>query len=224
MKAEGDTSKAGNTSKSRGGMGDASKTGKEGDVPSKAGKTNPVAPIELNLSGQARLHIYPKAKNSSSIANKGGDTSGMWDDQDRVTWYILGGNFEADEALIPKNDMDYVELSFLGLPKVCLTNIARFMNIPMREMADLVDLSTKTLERKKLDDPMDKVVSSQVIEMASTLAHGMKVFEDQDKLNRWLSKDNRALGDKKPLELLGTPTGIKLVNNILTRIEEGIFS
>jgi len=215
MKAEGDTSKA---------KGDISKAGKEGDITSKAGKTNPPAtPIEVNLSGQGRLHIYSKAKNSP-IANKGGDTSGMWDDQDRVTWYILGGNFEADEALIPKNDMDYVELSFLGLPKVCLINIARFMNITIREMADLVDLSTKTLERKKPEDPMDKVVSSQAIEIASTLAHGMKVFEDQNKLNRWLSKDNLALGDKKPLELLGTPTGIKLVNNILTRIEEGIFS
>jgi uncharacterized protein (DUF2384 family) len=52
----------------------------------------------------------------------------------------------------------------------------------------------------------------------------LSVFEDAQKLKRWLHKENKALNGQKPFDLLNTPTGIKLVNQILGRIEDGVYS
>ncbi|MEJ7683748.1 MAG: MbcA/ParS/Xre antitoxin family protein [Segetibacter sp.] len=71
---------------------------------------------------------------------------------------------------------------------------------------------------------MDSLTSSLSIEIANTIAKGLSVFEDNNKLNRWLHKENRALQGKKPFDLLKTPTGIKMVNRLLSRIEEGVYT
>lgn len=41
---------------------------------------------------------------------------------------------------------------------------------------------------------------------------------------RWLAMPNKALGGKKPLDLLDTELGAKQVEQILGRIESGVYS
>jgi putative toxin-antitoxin system antitoxin component (TIGR02293 family) len=94
----------------------------------------------------------------------------------------------------------------------------------MKDMAMLLNVSYKTLGRKKKTDILDSLSSSLSIELAGTVAKGLTVFEDMDKFSRWLQKENRALQGKKPFELLSTPTGIKMVNKLLGRIEEGVYT
>ena len=105
-----------------------------------------------------------------------------------------------------------------------MTALAHTLDIPMRTMAYLLNLSEKTLGRKKPDDLLDKLPSSLSIEIAQTVARGIEVFEDRNKFNRWLKKENKALRGQKPFDLLNTPTGIKLVNQVLGRIEDGVYS
>ena len=94
----------------------------------------------------------------------------------------------------------------------------------MKDMATLLNISYKTLGRKKGTDVLDSLASSLSIEIANTFTKGLSVFEDPDKFNHWLQKGNRALNGKKPFELLNTPTGIKLVNQVLGRIKEGVYT
>jgi putative toxin-antitoxin system antitoxin component (TIGR02293 family) len=98
------------------------------------------------------------------------------------------------------------------------------MGIPLVDMCNLLNISYKTLARKGNNDLLDGWISSHSIEIAQTIARGLALFEDKDKLNRWLQKPNRALRGKVPLELLKYPTGIRLVNQIMERIEEGIYT
>lgn len=44
-----------------------------------------------------------------------------------------------------------------------------------------------------------------------------------DKANRWLVTPNRALSGRKPIELLNSDEGAALVEEILGRIEHGIY-
>ena len=94
----------------------------------------------------------------------------------------------------------------------------------MKDMANLLNISYKTLGRKKNTDLLSSLASSLTIEIADTITKGLYVFEDATKLNRWLHKENKALNGNKPFDLLNTPTGIKLVNQILGRIGEGVYS
>lgn len=139
-----------------------------------------------------------------------------------ITWTILGGKqFMLNE---PVSGLDFLLASDKGVPKLSIESLANVMDVPMKDMAVLLSLSYKTLTRKKKTDVFGNLVSSLSIEIANTIAKGLSIFEDPEKLNRWLHKENKALNLQKPFDLLNTPTGIKLVNQILGRIEDGIYS
>ena len=139
-----------------------------------------------------------------------------------MTWRILGGKAFLPKA--PASSYDLVLASSKGISKQAVLSLADVMDIPMKDMAGLLNLSYKTLGRKRHTDLMDSLVSSLSIEIAGTVANGLSVFEDPAKLKRWLQKENRALSGRKPIELLNTPTGINMVNRVLSRIEEGIYT
>ena len=124
----------------------------------------------------------------------------------------------------PVSGLDFLSASVKGIPKLSVESLAGVMDIPMKDMAVLLNLSYKTLARKKETDVLNTLVSSLSIEIANTMAKGLSVFEDFERLNRWLHKENKALNNQKPFDLLNTPTGIKLVNQILGRIEDGVYS
>ena len=139
-----------------------------------------------------------------------------------ISWAILGGKeFMPNE---PVSGFDFLTASSKGITKQSIVNLADIMEIPMKDFATLLNVSYKTLGRKRKTDLLDSLASSLSIEIANTFAHGLAVFEDQHKLNRWLNKENRALENKKPMELLNTPTGIRMVNAVLARLEEGIYT
>lgn len=140
----------------------------------------------------------------------------------QLTWAILGGGNSLVEE--PASALDYVTLSRQGLQKKALATLAAVMSIPMKEMAELLNLSYKTLGRKRNEDTMDSLSSSLAIEMAQVVARGLSVFGDQDRLRSWLQRPNQALKGQSPLKLMDSPTGIRLVASILTRIEEGILT
>ena len=139
-----------------------------------------------------------------------------------LVWAILGG--KQFMAAAPETVLDYVAATNKGIPKLAVHNLAEVIDVPMKDMATLLNVSYKTLGRKKKTDTLDSLSSSLSIELANTVAKGLAVFEDRDKFSRWLQKENRALQGRKPFELLNTPTGIKMVNKLLGRIEEGVYT
>jgi len=139
-----------------------------------------------------------------------------------MTWKLLGGRHFMNHK--PKTSLEFYSAVRRGVPKLSIDSLAQVMNIPMTKMAILLNLSYKTLTRKNKVDLLDTPVSSHAFEIADTIAKGLGVFDEEDRLNRWLNKENRALNGAKPYDLLDTSTGIKLVNQILGRIEEGVYS
>ena len=51
-----------------------------------------------------------------------------------------------------------------------------------------------------------------------------RFFEDEEKVKHWVNKENRALNGMKPVSLFSTLTGLNMVNDVLGRIEEGVYS
>lgn len=68
------------------------------------------------------------------------------------------------------------------------------------------------------------IYSIKTIEQTALYEHGLSVFGDSLKFEKWLKKPNDALNEKIPFSLLNTSEGIKKVDDILGRIENGIFS
>ena len=142
--------------------------------------------------------------------------------QNKLTWVILGGeNFLKKQ---PSSLIEYVCIGQKGIPKSSVIYLADFMNLPLKDIAHLLNISYKTLGRKHPQDKMDALSSSMSIEIASVVAQGMLVFEEAEKFNSWLHKSNIALEGKTPFDLLNTPTGINIIKKLLIRIEEGVYT
>ena len=51
-----------------------------------------------------------------------------------------------------------------------------------------------------------------------------QVFQDKNKANEWLHRANGALGGKSPIALMETEKGCNEVLDVLSRIEDGVYS
>ncbi|HVS96833.1 MAG TPA: antitoxin Xre/MbcA/ParS toxin-binding domain-containing protein [Puia sp.] len=138
-----------------------------------------------------------------------------------ITWEILGLNSQGG---LPSTYFDIIRLIDNGVPKSSVDHFSDSLSIPMTSIAPLLNMSYKTLTRKKKNERFDSIVSSQIFEIACTYAKAFEVFKDRDKVTRWFNKPNKALNGQHPFALLHTATGTKLVNQVLGRIQEGVYS
>ncbi|HEY8928885.1 MAG TPA: antitoxin Xre/MbcA/ParS toxin-binding domain-containing protein [Mucilaginibacter sp.] len=136
---------------------------------------------------------------------------------------LLGG----EETGFPEigSEFDLINISNLGITKASLDALISHLGVSKKSFSEnVLDTSVKTLERKKSTDRLDKRTSSLVIEIAKVVEHAFDVFENEDKVKSWLNYPNRALNNIKPIDLFYIPTGLKMVNDILGRIEYGVYS
>jgi len=136
---------------------------------------------------------------------------------------FLGGQVLLNATI--NNYYDLILLSRVGVSKASAESLISFTGMSKKNFVeDILSMSIKTLERKQANDKLDKRASSLVIEVARVLEHAYRVFNEKEKVKRWLAKPSKSLHGESPLSLFSTPTGIGMVEDVLTRIEEGVYS
>ncbi|MFI5160127.1 MAG: antitoxin Xre/MbcA/ParS toxin-binding domain-containing protein [Sphingobacteriales bacterium] len=137
--------------------------------------------------------------------------------------HLLGGKNILTQPI--RSEFDIISLSNEGITKASLDALIGHLGISKKAFSEnILDASVKTLERKKSTDKLDKRTSSHVIEIAKVVEHAFSVFEDEEKVKKWLNTPNRALNNIKPIDLFYLPTGLGMVDDILGRIEYGVYS
>ena len=68
------------------------------------------------------------------------------------------------------------------------------------------------------------LASDRLYRVASTLFQAVEVLGSIDKARVWLKSPNRSLGSEMPLDLLDTEIGARQVEEVLLRLNYGIFS
>jgi putative toxin-antitoxin system antitoxin component (TIGR02293 family) len=92
------------------------------------------------------------------------------------------------------------------------------------EVYDLVG-SRRSLTRKKREDrALSAVESDRLTRVARVIGRAEEALGDRDSAYRWLRKPNRALGGRRPLDLLASDVGARAVEQTLGRIEHGVYS
>lgn len=136
---------------------------------------------------------------------------------------LLGGESIVKSQL--QSDFDIIALSSEGITKASLDALISHLDISKKAFSEnILSSSVKTFERKKSTDRLDKRTSSHIIEIARVVEHAIMVFENESKVKVWLNTPNRALNQLRPIDLFYLSTGLKMVNDILGRIEEGVYS
>jgi len=99
------------------------------------------------------------------------------------------------------------------------------LKLPAERLAEQVGLSRATLQRrKKSEGNLNAIQSDRVVRLARLLGKAVDVFEDEDIARRWMLSPQRGLGGEMPLDFAFTEVGAREVENLLGRIEQGVFT
>lgn len=112
-----------------------------------------------------------------------------------------------------------------GVSRAELRLIGETLALTGRELAALLGMTERTLARRfSGTEPLDKAESERLLLLRNLNAHGVAVFESQPNFNEWLRRPLRLLEGQSPLEMLDTATGFQVVDQVLGRLEYGVFS
>lgn len=111
-----------------------------------------------------------------------------------------------------------------GLPYASLEAVMGELGLARTEAADAIHLPPRTVARRKKEQKLQADESDRLVRLARLAAQGADVLGDKEKAATWLRRPNRALGGKIPLELLDSDIGVRQVEEVLGRIEHGVYS
>lgn len=135
---------------------------------------------------------------------------------------VLGGEKVLRQQL--QSRMDLIALSHKGVTKEALVHLAHFLACTIRQMAELLPVTERTIQRYTPQQPFNRVVSEHILQLAEVAAKGTEVFADKAMFLAWLHHPNTALANHTPLSLLSSRFGADLVLEELGRMEHGVFA
>ncbi len=105
-----------------------------------------------------------------------------------------------------------------------LADMALNVGLTKREYAYFLHINPRTLDRNMNENfTLDLDKSEKILRISLLIKRGIETFGNVEKFSKWIREDNTSL-QKKPIELFTTIVGIDLIENILTRIEYGVYS
>lgn len=129
-----------------------------------------------------------------------------------------------DEFVPNLSDFDLVAAARKGIAKRNVLSLAKKLSLTIAEMADILHINERTLQRYAPDTLIKTEHADRVIELARLYERGMEVLGSAEAFDSWLRHPNYALKSQAPLTLLDTSIGFTMVLDLLGRIEQGVFS
>jgi len=133
---------------------------------------------------------------------------------------LLGGH----KAIKSSSDYDILSLTRQGLPKNVLLSLAKKISLTIQELANIMHISERTLQRYEDDAIIKTEYSEKAVELARLYARGEEVFGSMDKFKQWMKSPAYVFKGEAPVSLLDTAFGFDMIFKELGRIEHGIFA
>jgi putative toxin-antitoxin system antitoxin component (TIGR02293 family) len=143
----------------------------------------------------------------------------------QLTSDLLGGDRVLHYKVV--SDEDAHDLVVRGVPAAAMAKLAAaVLTLSSDALLAAIGVSQKSFARRKAAPqarlPVDE--SERLWRFAEILAHATRVFGSQTEAEQWLSRPAMALDQRRPIDLLRTYPGARLVAEYLTRMEHGVYS
>lgn len=127
-----------------------------------------------------------------------------------------------------KSALDVHEALATGLPGAALTHLIDNL-VSLRDPASIekaVGISRRTFQRRRIapKKPLSQEQSGRTWKFAEILAKATAVLGSQEEAERWLERPAIGLDQRRPIDLLPTPAGVRLVEEFLGRLEYGVYT
>lgn len=136
----------------------------------------------------------------------------------------LGGSKVLGKKL--ESPLDIADFIQQGLPSQAVFYLQKTLGLADEEYSATLGVSSKWLVRHRKTPKLhlDVDVSDRLVRVARLYKLAEEVLENQDAAIHWLHRSQPGLNERIPLELMRTEAGAKEVEELLYRIEYGIYS
>ncbi len=111
-------------------------------------------------------------------------------------------------------------ISFSALERLCKTT-----GLSLDKLRVSLRITPRTLTRRRNEKRLSPEESDRLISVSRLLAQAFELFEgDKAAAVRWFVSPKRAFGGLMPLEMSATEVGSREVENLIGRLEHGVFS
>lgn len=94
----------------------------------------------------------------------------------------------------------------------------------MERLAPKLGISRATLNRRMAKGRLEPQESDRLVRFARLMGKAVEVLETKEDARRWLSSPQVGLGGAVPLDCAETEVGAREVEDLLGRIEYGVYS
>jgi len=124
-----------------------------------------------------------------------------------------------------KDNAKMSDLVTHGIALSSVWELGERLAISQERLGELLSIPKRTLHRRvQKQELLKQDESERVLRLFRLYFRAMEVFEDGDCALRWFASHPKALGGRTPLEFARTEPGARLVEDLLGRIEDGVFS
>ena len=140
---------------------------------------------------------------------------------------LLGGDRVVRRRL--NTPLDVHEVLVRGLPGTALLNLMKNL-VVVHSAASLekaIGMSVRTIQRRKKRGParpLSQEQSGRTWKFAEILTKATAVLGTQQEAEQWLERPAIGLDQHRPIDLLATPAGAKIVEDFLDRLEFGVYA
>ncbi|MEP6936689.1 MAG: antitoxin Xre/MbcA/ParS toxin-binding domain-containing protein [Chthoniobacterales bacterium] len=111
-----------------------------------------------------------------------------------------------------------------GLSFRAVQNLQKAFDFPLETVAAVLGISRATLHRRKTQGRIDRREAERVVRYQRLLERAREVFGHPDAARKWLKHPQQGLGGAVPIDFAKTELGAREVENLLGRIEYGVYS
>ena len=125
------------------------------------------------------------------------------------------------------SDEDAHDLVLQRIPAAAMVKLfTAVTTLPTHLVLGAIGVSERSYARRKAAPKTRLPVneSERLWRFAEILAHATRVFGSQAEAEKWLDRPAIGLDQRKPIDLLKTHPGARLVEEYLTRIEHGVYA
>lgn len=111
-----------------------------------------------------------------------------------------------------------------GLEFNAFSRLQERLDLTERDLASLLGISSTTLARRKVQNRLTPEESERAVRFARLFELAGDVFEEEADRRNWLKTPRAVFGGESPLQRASTEIGARQVEDVLGRIEYGVYS
>lgn len=164
-------------------------------------------------SGRVSIMTKPGGRNTLKIERPTGHSVGS----------KAGGIYTRDMVL--RSTPELVRIVKAGVPVSDARKLLSYYKVESEKFIEFVGDSPSKFRKRRSTERLQPEESDRLVRFARLLAAAEALHEgDAEAARRWMESPNKALGGVAPMEYARTEVGAREVEQLIGRLEHGVFS